>query len=64
MIIFKCLGYFEKVVVNDVDVYVLKECLIDDLIKIIYKVIKGEKEYSFLFMILLFIELNLLIYKE
>ena len=43
---FKRPGYFEKAVANDVDAYVLKERSIDDLIKTIYKVTKGEKEYS------------------
>lgn len=64
VIIFKRLGYFEKVVVNDVDVYVLKECFIEELVEIINKVNNGEKEYSVILMILFFVDKNLLMFKE
>ncbi|MDU0850373.1 MAG: DNA-binding response regulator [Staphylococcus epidermidis] len=55
---------FEKAVANDVDAYVLKERSIDDLIKTIYKVTKGEKEYSPSLMTSLFTESNPLTHKE
>ena len=61
---FKRPGYFEKAVANDVDAYVLKERSIDDLIKTIYKVTKGEKEYSPSLMTSLFTESNPLTHKE
>ena len=63
-ILFKRPGYFEKAVANDVDAYVLKERSIDDLIKTIYKVTKGEKEYSPSLMTSLFTESNPLTHKE
>lgn len=61
---FKRPGYFEKAVANDVDAYVLKERSIDDLIKTIYKVTKGEKEYSPSLMTSLFTVSNPLTHKE
>ena len=64
MTTFKRPGYFEKAVANDVDAYVLKERSIDDLIKTIYKVTKGEKEYSPSLMTSLFTESNPLTHKE
>lgn len=64
MTTFKRTGYFEKAVANDVDAYVLKERSIDDLIKTIYKVTKGEKEYSPSLMTSLFTESNPLTHKE
>ena len=61
---FKRPGYFEKAVANDVDAYVLKERSVDDLVKTIYKVVKGEKEYSASLMTSLFTESNPLTHKE
>ena len=61
---FKRPGYYEKAVANDVDAYVLKERSVDDLVKTIYKVVKGEKEYSASLMTSLFTESNPLTHKE
>lgn len=43
---FKRPGYFERAVNADVDAYVLKERNISDLMKTIYSVLEGKKEYS------------------
>ncbi|MFS9448726.1 response regulator transcription factor [Streptococcus cristatus] len=43
---FKRPGYFERAVKADVDAYVLKERSIADLMKTIYTVLAGQKEYS------------------
>ncbi|MCU5746034.1 response regulator transcription factor [Staphylococcus sp. SQ8-PEA] len=43
---FKRPGYFESAIANDVDAYVLKERSVDELIETMYKVMRGEKEYS------------------
>ncbi|MBB4832414.1 DNA-binding NarL/FixJ family response regulator [Staphylococcus hominis] len=61
---FKRPGYFEKAVANDVDAYVLKERSVEDLIKTIQNVMKGEKEYSTSLMTTLFKESNPLTHKE
>lgn len=61
---FKRPGYFEKVVANDVDAYVLKERSVEDLIQTIQNVMKGEKEYSTSLMTTLFKESNPLTHKE
>ena len=61
---FKRPGYFEKAVANDVDAYVLKERSVEDLVNTIYKVMKGEKEYSTSLMTTLFTESNPLTHKE
>ena len=61
---FKRPGYFEKAVANDVDAYVLRERSVEDLVNTIYKVMKGEKEYSTSLMTTLFTESNPLTHKE
>ncbi|QPK93609.1 response regulator transcription factor [Actinomyces sp. zg-332] len=43
---FKRPGYFERAVKHNVDAYVLKERSSSELMKTIYRVLKGEKEYS------------------
>lgn len=61
---FKRPGYFERAVANDVDAYVLKERSIDELVETMYKVMKGEKEYSTSLMTSVFKERNPLTAKE
>ncbi|MCY1568538.1 response regulator transcription factor [Staphylococcus pettenkoferi] len=61
---FKRPGYFERAVANDVDAYVLKERSIDELVETMYKVMKGEKEYSTSLMTSVFKKRNPLTAKE
>lgn len=43
---FKRSGYFQRAIKNNVDAYVLKDRSISELMKTIYNVLNGNKEYS------------------